>query len=486
MSKTPTPSADARTPRTNRPARPRGAAPRARRAPIAIALPFALVFALAFAPTPALAQVDDVVIGNKLNEFNDRLDRVVDDAARAGDYLVEKNARMVHLLVDNLSAELDAQRNDTLDRLSAENQRVLATADRLVQEVSNASGRLLDLEDFLALDLAEILGQLPIALGRTKLHSLRRIDGYSQIHQDEGVYTFRVIGNTFGPGYVCDVRVRGVPVRLLDMRTSQARTLEFDVPVEVLNPEFRDDEVARVDLELVCRKTDDAPDAPPAFSTKAKILLLPRAPLSYRLIEHRVEKTWSAETYWSAEGRDRIARRGEVTVSTRIPDGCLMLKDTVTITPTPDQIAAENLRVQRFQQNGRVFAWADDLRFTDEDRVVSRTLRFFGAERRPAQPVSIKVQYRKPVERVVDAPVTFEAGPSRDRLPFGTSFARLAPGSKSFTLETQWFNGRKAILTPTRSAAPGIKVDRESVSGFSRLVVHVSWPDAGVPRGGKP
>ena len=425
--------------------------------------------------------VADVVVGDKLQTLTDDLDRIVDQAARAGDHLVEKNGRMLMILTDNLKFHLDDQKTQALDRLSAEAQKALATVDRLVEETRAAQGRMLNLEDYLALDLADTLSFLPLNLSKGKAASLRRIDGYSQIYQPEGVYTFRLIGNAFGPGFVTRVTVNQVEVRALDMRVNKAHTLEFDLPCAAVNGLFLDDRLNRVDLEITSYKAGDSTEGQPYFSHKAKILLLPRFPVEYTLVEHRAERAWSRETYWTAEGRGHIGRRGSVVVSARIPDGCLMLKDTVTVSPTPDWIERENYRVQLYQKNGRVLAWADDLRFTDEDRVVSRTLQFFGAIRQPAVPVSIKVQYRKPTTQIVDHPAFFDSDPESPapvgRLPFGVSFARMAPNTQSHTLTLKWFNGRKEILTPTRTSAPGIKTDLETLSQFRRLVLTLSWPD---------
>lgn len=417
----------------------------------------------------------DALVGKTLEKMTDRLDDIADRAERTGDYLVEKNARMLHILTQNIGSQLDGQKDEALDRLSIEHQKLLASAGRLVDEVGTLSGRMLELEDFLAIDLSDALNLLPANLAKSRVAALRRIDGYSQVFQEDGVYTFRVIGNGFGPGNRCKVKVNGATVNDLDMRMSKAHTLEFDVPVGILNPSFRDEETARVEMELACWKGDSEK---PTLQHKAKLLLLPRYPVQCSLIEHRAEPIWSKETYWSAEGRAQVAKRGTTTVSARVPDGCLMLKETVTTSPTAEELRRDNLRVQRYSKNAKMTAWSEETSFTDEDRTVSRTLRFFGAERKPPIDVSIKVQYRKPTTRPIDSEARIQGATANRRLPFGTSFAKFAAGRQSHTLYVKWFNGKRAVLTPTRTAAPGVRTELEGLKNFARLTIQVEWPES--------
>jgi hypothetical protein len=205
----------------------------------------------------------------------------------------------------------------TFDRLSTEHQRFLSTLHTLTNELDKTAFRALELEDFFALDLENLINS---AKGLENNHNLlRRIDGYSQVYQADGVYQFKVVGNAFGPAFVCDATVNGVAVLGLDKTTARVHEFGFSVPVSALNGVFADDQVKRVSFEVVSRKE---PGGNPIFKHSGEILLLPKRPVRCVLKETRAEVTWSKDTY-ETEELSRIIAIGETAdVTVTVPEGC--------------------------------------------------------------------------------------------------------------------------------------------------------------------
>jgi hypothetical protein len=427
--------------------------------------------------------IGSLVLKNALDDLAKRLDKMIADATANGDYLVEKNARMLAVQLENVRTMLANEVDKTLDRLSAENQKIVTSFNDAVARLEAPDGpvgKLLDLEDFLAIDLQKAAKTAnPSPLAAEKL-MLRRIDGYSQVFRPQGVYTYRVIGTTFGVGYRERVLVNGREVPDSNKRSNRMYVLEFDVPVGWLNEEFKDRKTARIDLEIV---SFEGEATKPAFTHRGKVLLLPRFPVAYTLTEHRALPSWSADAFWSDEGSAFVARTGQPTVirgslggrrapppqktttgtaSATIPDGCLMLKDTVTVRTEPADGRGE---------------WDEPTQFTNADRTVSRT--YCNREGDKDRKIFIKVQYRKPAARPDDRAIEIRADDApRNRLSLGTYFVDLSPGYQSFDLTLKYFNGREVVLSPTHLSEVGAVAGVEERANFKRMRLDLKWPEA--------
>lgn len=425
---------------------------------------------LALAASKSQAQFEVIgalVVGKALDDFADRLDRAVAQATANGDYLIEKNGRVLQAVVRDTGIQLEQVLDKKVNDLKVEYRNFLGTLNTLIEELKESPRRILELQDFLALDLENIVRQMP---GRIALFgvtsnklSFRRLHGYSQVYQKDGVYTFRVVGAAFGPDFRSRVSVNGTKVKLFDMRTPGIYILEFDLPVEALNKSFSDEKTKRVDIQIESFAEGKEKSV---FSYKNKILLLPKTPVSLKVVERHKVKEWSKEIFWSEEGSAAIARTGKGakgeepsnygTVSATIPLGCLMLKETVTT---------------RVEPNIAWGRWLPETHFSNEDRTVTKTFKHWIHDQ--DRKIYMKVAYRKPEIVTKDRQITIgQSG----RIPFGASLADLSADYQSFTVEGKWFNGREFTLTPGQFSRPGIKVDLGTPSS-PRLRIDLAWPE---------
>jgi hypothetical protein len=124
-------------------------------------------------------------------------------------------------------------------------------------------------------------------------------------------------------------------IKLFDMRTPRVYVLECDIPVDVLNKKFVEDKVERVAVHV---ESFVESKEKPVFSYTTNILLLPKLPVTVKLVERYATSVWSDQTYASEIGTDNAKPagpgvRGEnpyttATPKASIPVGCLMLKGT--------------------------------------------------------------------------------------------------------------------------------------------------------------
>lgn len=492
-------------------------------------------------PAPSTAQVVPLiaagaVVNKILGDLTEDLDRIIQKAigqgTQQGNFLLEKSARELRLMVENARTLFAAERDKTFDRLSTEHQRFLSALRRLANEADTLAFRALELKDFLALDLQDRInaltdlevtidnGALAALLGSkfkvtTKHHYLvQRIDGYSQIFQPAGEYQFRVIGNAFGPAFVCDATVNGVKVLPEHKATPHAHEFGFSVPASVLNAAFADAQVKRVPFEVVSRQETAGP---PVFQYRGAILLLPKYPVRCVVKETRAVPCWSKETSpIASSGAVALGKTADVSVT--VPAGCKIAgivndpdrRCETVVRSSADELEAaarrdlarqlgwvkkwarwDEEKQRAFPKPGifdaQSFAYARDynrladklsghgwspsfFEFTEEDRTVTR--QFTNKLESPVAIPTLTVMYHKPATTLVEVAVPLTN--ARDgRLPFGTTFVPLSNDYKAHTVEVSWFNGQTALLSPSKEAHGGVSALLEAQTAFRRLRVDV-------------
>ncbi len=290
------------------------------------------------------------------------------------------------------------------------------------------------------------------------------------IYQKHGMYTFRMIGAAFGPEFRSALAIDSVPVKSFNMRTAGKYVLEFDLPVSAINSKFDDNDVVRVPIQAACYRGDEPKEV---FLYKNMILLLPKAPVKFKLTERYDAKEWSKEEYPSVIGSAIIPPLGHYpgngndviagTVSASIPSGCLMSRDKIKVWFEPVGLQAWSY-------------WRPDTIYSNENLTVSKTCQH-NLEKTECK-IYMQVWYKKPItvtrERILTGGTKIG---SNQYLPFGTTLIDLSEGYLSFTLEAEWFNGWETKLTPIRQTRPGLALAVEG-GPSKRLMIDVSWADA--------
>lgn len=397
-------------------------------------------------------------LGNYLDKIGSMIDEKMAKASLDGQYLIEKSAREARMLLDNLDIIMADQRNKTIDRLSDENQKALAALDKVVDELTGMQDKILDLEDFVFLDIQNLMNRVPFT---SDVYLMRQIKGYSQAFKPEGVYSITAIGNAFTPDRTVRIWVTGKEIADFNLQLRRANEVRFSVPVAQLNGKFQEANVVRAPVQI---KSFDK-KGHEIYSYSGQILLLPKYPINYALTETVATTQWSPNTIAlensitlpQSPGNEKWTAPYPLVVT--IPKGCKMEKSgywcRATYAPgTWDQVSGPTFS----GENDGTATWVVQNQIHNRERV------FIG-----------HVLYRKPSpnEKTNALAFTETKTPFADRLGQGTYTVRFGDTYKTFDLDLRYFNGERHKLTPTKMDSPGVSGGLETKTDFYRLRIDV-------------
>ncbi|NNG45468.1 hypothetical protein HJP15_21570 [Pseudoalteromonas sp. NEC-BIFX-2020_002] len=435
-----------------------------------------------FAADPVTTVVSSISTTMSVKEILDQLqvkaDAVVGTAVEGGDYLVEKTGRKLGLAIDNLDILLSKQRNSTFDQLDSSLQQGLLSLEKTLNNIDSLKGQIMEIEHFLAMDIQNVVNDLPFT---SEKYSLRDIQGYSQIFQPDGSYSYRLLGNAFAAENKVDITINGVKLDSIYVDNSKANISSFSIPAEAINGEFKDTEVSRINFEVSVQKKEknswlsrlfgaDEYVYEKIYTYQDKVLLLPRYPATYELKEHYSVEKWSEKTYWSSEGSASVGATGEsaegenphkhVNACATIPNGTQMIQSTISTR----------------ESYGGWGRWDGGPWYSNEGRTVCKRFKHWVHDK--GRTVYIKVQYKKPEVDVASKTASLnklgENGKQDKNLEFGAWYeSRLSSNYQSFDLIVKYFNGKKYSLTPT-TLSEKVNTKLENKSNFKRLLVLVN------------
>jgi len=143
---------------------------------------------------PISSGVATSIIANQIDKSTDKLTASIDRAIINSDYLLEKNLRSLDLIAQSLVNQVQEELGVNREFASRE---LVSLANKFSSLIDQAEGGLLEIEDFLVLDIQNFINQIPF---KDDEIIIRRFIGYSQKYQSAGQYEFTVIGNAFAPG----------------------------------------------------------------------------------------------------------------------------------------------------------------------------------------------------------------------------------------------------------------------------------------------
>jgi hypothetical protein len=232
-------------------------------------------------------------------------------------------------------------------------------------------------------------------------------------------------------------------------------TTEFTVPVSELNPHFTESSVARIPIRIDSFKGDEQT---PFFTYQGAILLLPKYPVQYELIEHATVPIWSSDLFWSEAVSVEIGPTGEefrwVCQDIRITLDDNKLIDGSTKSWTSGSHTTIS-GAPTISNAGRSAQW------TFCNQVHDNSRRGYG-----------QVQYRVRQNENRDLQMYFrDDGDHSGTLTYGTTYAQLSPGYNSYTLRLTFFNGNQMMLFPGRTREGEAEVTLENTDNFKRVVL---------------
>lgn len=446
---------------------------------ILIGIVASILFSIpAYASDPISVAVTGVVAKQAINQLNDAIAARIGQAASAGDYLLEKNYRQLQMVLSNADIVLKDDINLTFDKLSEHEQTYLRTIESLTNKVDEFQNRVLDLESFAAMDVNTILGVLPGVDGNKFL--MRRIDGFSQVYKDSGVYSIRLTGQAFTSSNRVSVEIAGQPVELRPF--SQTYVMTAEVPVSIINTSFDDKSVKRTSMKI--RSWSKHKKYLGLFGEEEKldleyetnILLLPKFPVSYEFTEVQKGQGWS-DTISSISGQKLASRTGtsgvwnRYLVSTTIPTNSLMIQNTARAWVASGVGA------------GSWGDWEGNIQYSDNDangpRTVSRS--FAHQIHDQDRTLAIEVSYRTPVAKFGRVPVKLHDPISMKEQPVFLPFDKLYEATLSsefitYYIRLKYFNGEEVLTTAGKAPGKGIEIGSINKEGYNAVTIEIRNP----------
>lgn len=419
----------------------------------------------ACATDPVSSSVSTALITNQIKDTTDKLTASVDRATINSDYLLEKNLRRLELVSHALTGRLEKEMGTNREFVSKE----LAEATTKFSElVDQAQGGVLEIKDFIALDIQRIINQIPL---KKDEYLIRRVDGYGVEYRKSGAYEFRILGNAFSPGnnYKISIADKTIdPSNIYGGAT--ANTLRFTVPVDIINGLFKKQTIQRIKLVVSSRESGSDKEF---FNFKSHVLLLPTHPVAYKLTE--TKRTFR----WSGENSSKVCRRDVG------PSGSNGVWTQGSMSCTVNDPANQRFTRQISAITSGSHSRPDSASFNG-NRTTATSICHNQCHDCPRTctwnlGVESKVFYSGD-EYIMLKPLSLNAmSPYNDNektyIAYGSYSANLSNDYETFTIAAEYFNGKQIVLHPQKLKEYGIRVsvdtDDTANSQFRRLVIEV-------------
>jgi len=276
---------------------------------LAVALTVGLLLSACASALPGEGVASAGILANQLSDIEETLNIRIRDATQHGDFLVEKAGRELRIALKSLEYQVNRQRNGLFGQVDDVEQQMAIQIRQEVDRLDELAGQVLDVQDFAYLNLQNLANRfLP------NVYVIASLEGFSQEYREDGLYTFRVLGNPIQIGNIVSVEVNGKPVHEGGIRITRANELRFAVPANVLNGSFQESDVARVPFSISVQRKTSRWYRPGVewktiyeYQDDEGVLLLPKYPVQYSVEEIFLE---------SEVDRDKVET---LTTTTRVP-----------------------------------------------------------------------------------------------------------------------------------------------------------------------
>ena len=426
-----------------------------------------IIFISGCVTDPISTNIATGVIANQVDKSTDKLTASIDRAVINGDYLLEKNLRSLDLYAKSLLNKVQEELGTNREFASRE---LVSLSERFSNLIDQAEGGILNVEDFIVLDIQNVINQIPF---KNDKYIIKRVTGYSQKFKPKGQYDFTLVGNAFSPDMKYDISVNGSPLdQKLIYGGAAANTLRFSVPVELLNNKFDEFEANRVPINVDViskKKTFTAYDG--------DIILLPKYPIKYRITETVDSFTWSGQNN-TKECSRTVGATGKNGKWENEPMKCVVNK--------PDKQRFTGQISKRLSVSSH--AKADDLSFTEGNTVATSTCHneCHDCSRTCTWVAGVEEKVFGPVKNVLALnPLSLNAQTPKvidetNYVSFGTYDAVLSDVNSTFTVAVEYFNGTNHVLHPQKiregSISINIDSDDNANRNYQRLIVNIDNP----------
>ncbi|MBF4472040.1 hypothetical protein [Flavobacterium sp. HJJ] len=163
-----------------------------------IILPFLLLLATtSYSQTEIIGVIaGGEYVKNILKQFEVTSNQLMSNANNTGNALIAKTANELDVTAKNLNLLLEKDLDKTFSKLSSENQKLLNQIESFRLTAEKMTNSTFELKDAMVIDVKKIVGD--IAPWAKSSFFVQRVDGITQLKQEQADYRMKVMGIGFG------------------------------------------------------------------------------------------------------------------------------------------------------------------------------------------------------------------------------------------------------------------------------------------------
>lgn len=413
-------------------------------------------------PTTAQPVLDQIAENTPLSlvtsKLEDLANNIIEKASQEGQYLLQQGAMEVLLTLQTLDSMLREQQDHAWKNLDRTIQDSFRQIDKRLQTLEDG---VLRYQDFLYLDISDLMDRIPLLKGEK---TLRSVKGIGQPYKRAGTYRIELLGSAFRPGAETQVKVGSFTVPADHLESARANQLRISVPAERLKTLFQESDVTLVPVEVAVFEMRErslwdwiwsgfeSHERVQLVDYSFPIRLLPKTAGSYFLEELQTVEAAKGPPRWSDWSPTlRLSKIGYSTCK-----HCNSAKKGEVCAPIPNKaevVLKGGLPVVGRWEGGscnEFCGW-----YGNPYRSGGKVCQVWGNWRKSyGGSARLRFQYRVLEDTVVRAPLTLRrvgeaAAGGVERLEFGRLYeTELSPKSSSYNLVLKLFNGEEVIITP--------------------------------------
>ena len=417
--------------------------------------------------------IADMFVKDFINKISEEAKKILDEATRNGDYLLEKNLSRLDLIIQNMMYQFSKDLDKKIKDLGKEEQKFMNDLNQLVDNgINTTAQKFLEVEQFFVLDVNDLLNRVNLPIIR-KNYYIARIDGIGQSFKTRGFYRVVFIGNAFKQEIIDSLFIDGK--YFFEGIDKANNKISVDIPINSLNKYYQDTTISRKSIEIRSYKEKETVWYNPftwfdnnyekLSSYRGNLLLLPKYPVNNYTLSETVDiNDWSEEEYDSERGHTMLGQSPgnkdwiTGTIITSVPQDCLIIRDKLT-TSAPEVGGWVFFRNFMFTGDNKVIA---EVGSQWEDRSVN----FY-----------LSCKYKKPLKKTIENRVFLESKNQKCEklLKYGDYTCKLSKGYGGFIMNVELFNGEEITLIPSESRKKGISIRVENLGeNLTRLFASIN------------
>lgn len=452
------------------------------------------------------AQVYDIVIGDDLKkdaqevieQMINGMNNLVNNAIDRGDFITESRLKEAGLMLDGLKNFIHNERIETLETIDIQRLNILKGLDQMMAGNLPSIYEINDLAAILTANTQDIANSLGGLINTKDKFGIYRINGISLEHKKTGLYKISFIGNVFGKTDIQNKIIINGYEKILH-QSANTNNMYVEFPSSEIEHEFNDTTVSRIPIEIISIRNKRR-----LFSTKKDtivsfkntVLLHPKFPIQYELMEISKKYSWSEAIVGQLKEMYTVPNEN-TTITTNVPDGYKIdqektrfydpinaitrvqegkcsyrqaMRSISSLVSIPESQITEKCREEKNSKLNTIGNWIEKPVYFNEGNYVRRTYKASSRKK-----IWVEIYYNKPIQ---DTPIEIPRKLKNENsgfLSYGVYESDFFSNDYvSYRLKVKFFYDDWQIINPTSATTiKGIRTDME-LGGIKRLTINIS------------